>query len=268
MPRPQHFINLERKFQETNSVSEYQRLWSIFNNWLVAHIGNSQDRQCIEAFKSLPETKIWISDIIANSTVATPHRVTDGLQGSRPRFNSNNVISKLFRECSKSNTVEPRINYPWRPGTESRVRQSNAITLNEAEFVLAYRCHGKMLYDEISYPGISFHQSLEVLGVYGTGCCFYRDVPNSDTTFPTNSAHYSALMVDIMRTKPQLSQLVQLIDSTTISTIENDTIELLYNVRNTAVHGTLDYLDGNDNSAARAASDCLSSLLKDIKQNW
>ncbi len=268
MPRPQHFIDLERRYQETNSVSEYQRLWSLFNSWLVDHIGTTQDRQCVEAFKVLPETKNWISTEINNSAITTPQRVTDGLQGSRPRFRANSVISTLFRECSKSNIIEPRINYPWRPGTNARVRQSNAITLCEADFVLAYRCHGKMLYDNISYPGITFHQSLEVLGVYGTGSCFYRDIPNSDTTFPNNSIHYSGLMVDIMRAKPELSQLVELIDSTTITSIENDTIELLYNVRNTAVHGTLDYLNVDDNSAARAASDCLCSLLKDIIQNW
>ena len=267
MPKPQHFIDLERRYQETNSVSEYQRLWSIFNVWLVAHIDNAQDRQCIESFKLLPETQNWISRVI-NSAITTPHRVTDGLQGSRPRFKSNNVISKLFRECSNSNVIEPRINYPWRTGTELRVRQSNAITLSESEFVLAHRCHGNILYQNMAYEGVTFHQALEILGVFGTGCCFYRDSPNTDPTFPNNSEHYSSIMVEIMRTKPEISQLVELIDSSTITSITNDTIELMYNVRNTAVHGTLDYLDNNDNSAARAASDCLSSLLKDIIQNW
>lgn len=268
MPKPQHFIDLERRFQETNSVSEYQRLWSIFNVWLVAHIGDTQDRHCIESFKLLPETQNWITNVISNSAIAIPHRITDGLQGSRPRFKSNNVISTLFRECSNSNVIEPRINYPWRAGTEPRVRQSNAIAISESEFVLAYRCHGNMLYENMSYEGISFHQSLEVLGIFGTGCCFYKGTPNTDPAFPNNSSHYSGLMVDIMRTKPELSELVNLIDSTTITSILNDTTELMYNVRNTAVHGTLDYLDKNDNSAARAASDCLSSLLKDIIQNW
>ena len=57
MTRP-HFDDLNRRYAETDWVSEYQRLWAIFNHWFVAHIGNSQDRHCIEALKAFPETTI------------------------------------------------------------------------------------------------------------------------------------------------------------------------------------------------------------------
>ncbi len=262
MPTRPHFEDLNRRYSETDWVSEYQRLWAIFNHWFVAHIGNTQDRHCIENLKSDPKTTIWVNRIIAESKIKRPQRVTDGLDGSHPRFAANNVISRLFRDTMNSSVIEPRINYPWRPGSESRVKIINAIALDEDMFIKAYRAHGAMLQENMTFD-LTFHQTLELVGVYATGCCFYRDTPSA-----LKSEYYANQMIDKFRTIPELNALVSLVESQDITSISEDIIEILYNVRNTAIHGDLDFLIKEDNLAAKSACEALDSLIQDIRDNW
>lgn len=257
-----NFDDLNRRYVETDWVSEYQRLWAIFNHWFVAHIGNSQDRHCIENIKSLPETTRWVNRIIEVSKIKRPQRTSDGLDGSHPRFSANNVISRLFRDTINSPVIEPRINYPWRAGTESRVKKSNAIALNEDMFIKAYRAHGIMLYENMTF-NLTFHQTLELVGVHATGCCFYRDTPST-----LESEYCANKMVDKFRDIPELNVLMSLVESQEITTISNDVIETLYNIRNTAIHGSLDFLIKADNLAAKSACESLDSLIQDIRDNW
>lgn len=257
-----HFDDLNRRYAETDWVSEYQRLWAIFNHWFVSQTGNSNDRNCIEAIKSYTETSRWAERIIDESKIKRPPRVSDGLDGSHPRFAANNVISNLIRETKRSAVIEPRINYPWRAGSEVRVRISNAIALDEGSFIKAYRAHGTMLEENMSFE-LTFHQTLELVGIYATGCCFYRDTPST-----TESEYYGIQMIDKCRSITELQELVSLCDSTDVTRIHQDTIEYLYNVRNTAMHGELDFLIEVDNSAAKAACEALDSLIRDIRDNW
>lgn len=257
-----HFDDLNRRYAETDWVSEYQRLWAIFNHWFIAHIGSPQDRHCIQALKALPETTRWVERIVEESRIKRPQRVSDGFDGSHPRFAANNVISHLFRETMNSPVIEPRINYPWRRGREPRIRASNAIALDEHSFILGYRAHGEILKENMTFE-LTFHQTLELVGVHATGCCFYRNTPS------TLQSQYCAIqMIDKFRAIPALNNMVSLYESTNITTLTEDTIEMLYNVRNTAIHGSLDFLEETDNSAAKAASEALDSLIQDIRDNW
>jgi len=257
-----HFDDLNRRYSETDWVSEYQRLWAIFNHWLVVHVGNSQDRHCIETLKQLPETKVWIDRIIEESSFKRTHRNTEGLANSLPRFTADNVISRLFRDTINSPVIEPRITYPWRPGTESRVRETNSIAIDEEAFMLGYKAHGILLYENMVYD-LTFHQTLELGGIHTTGCCFYLATPSTQ-----DAKIYFEHLIDKFRSIPELSKVVSLFDSTQTTTIVEDTIEMLYNVRNTAMHGSLDFLITEDNSAARSASEALDSLIQDIRDNW
>jgi len=257
-----HFEDLNRRYAETDWVSEYQRLWAIFNHWFAAHVGSSQDRPCIENIKSDQETTIWVNRIIEESKIKRPQRIADGLDGSHPRFAANNVLSRLFRDTINSPVIEPRINYPWRAGTERRVKKTNAIALDEDMFIKAYRSHGEMLQENMTFD-LTFHQTLELVGVHATGCCFYRDTPS--TLEPVYCANQ---MVNKFRSIPELNVLVSLVDSQEITTIAQDTIEMLYNIRNTAIHGSLDFLIRADNLAAKSACEALGSLIQDIRDNW
>jgi hypothetical protein len=70
------------------------------------------------------------------------------------------------------------------------------------------------------------------------------------------------------RTVGSLADLVSMIDSDTPTAIEEDIVETLYNLRNVAMHGSLDFLREEDNAAARAGYDLLDSLIRDIRANW
>jgi len=128
-----HFTDLRRRYREADWVSEFQRLWAIFNHWLVAHVGNHQDRVCIEHLKAEPDLTRWIDEVIQSTAYNMPHRVTDGYGGSYPRFAADNEISYFFRAVAASPVVKPRINRPWRAGTEPRVQKTHAITLDRAQ---------------------------------------------------------------------------------------------------------------------------------------
>ena len=257
-----HFDDLNRRYVETDWVSEYQRLWAIFNHWFITHIGNTQDRHCIEAQKALPEMTSWTARVIEESRVKRPQRTSDGLDGSHPRFAANNVISALFRDAINSPVIQPRINYPWQSGAEPRVRIINALAIGEDMFIKAYRAHGVMLQENMTF-NLTFHQTLELVGVYATGCCFYRHTPST-----LESNYCAKQMVDKFRLIPELNLLVALADSTDVTNLTQDTIEMLYNVRNTAMHGSLDFLVKKDNLAAKSACEALDSLIQDIRDNW
>jgi hypothetical protein len=257
-----HFDDLNRRYSETDWVSEFQRLWAIFNHWLVLHVEKTQDRECIESLKTREEISTWITRIIRESQTKRTQRIADGVIGSILKFRENNSISRMFRDVSASSVIEPRLNYPWRPGVEKRIRKITSIAISEDMFVKAYRVHGVFLQDNMDFD-LTLHQTLELVGVFGTGCCFYRNIPPS-----TGNKSKARELVNAFRAIPKLADFVSMIDSVETSSIVNDTIETLYNVRNTAMHGSLDFLDQQDNQAAHSACDVLNSLIQDIRDNW
>lgn len=248
-------------------MSEYQRLWAIFNHWLFAHSCRKTDRECIEALKDDINLESWVQSVTQRSAYNYPHRVTDGYGGSYPRFAADNEISRFFRAAQESPVLEPRINWPWRKGAETRVRETNAITLTRSQFRAAYDVHAKVLASE---EGIvhndTLHQVLPALGVHATGCCFYRAPIPVGVTVSTSAL--AKMTLSGFRGENSLSLLVSLADSKTPTPLAADIVETLYNLRNVAMHGSLDFLRENDNAAARAGYDLLDSLIRDIRNRW
>ena len=165
-----------------------------------------------------------------------------------------------------SPVVEPRINRPWRAGTDSRVRVTHAITLERAQFRAAYEAHAQVLQEGIADFDLTIHQTLPALGVHTTGCCFYRGAV--DTGLPAGTKGYGNRMVDLFRSSPSFAELVHMIESPDPTDLASDVVETLYNVRNAAMHGSLDFLNEQDNATARAAYDLLDSLVRDIRDRW
>ncbi len=262
-----HFDDLRRRYREVDWVSEYQRLWAIFNHWFFGHTGKQNDRGCLDSLKMAPELSVWVDDVIQASAYNYPERVTDGYGGSYPRFAADNVISLFFRAAENSPRLEPRINWPWRPGSEQRVRQTHALTLTREQFRDAYDVHHCVL---ASSAGIVFeetlHQVLPALGVGATGCCFYR--VTAPTNISSDTRELAQLTLQELRTVTTLSGLVNLIDSNTPTDLGADILETLYNLRNIAIHGVLDFLQERDNAAARAGYDLLDSLIRNVRDHW
>jgi hypothetical protein len=262
-----HFDDLRRRYREADWISEYQRLWAIFNHWFFAYTGQQNDRGCLDYLKKATELSTWIDDVIQASAYNYPHRVTDGYGGSYPRFAADNVISLFFRAAETSPTLEPRIQWPWRPGSEQRVRQTHALTLTREQFRDTYDAHHRAL---ASPAGMVFdetlHQVLPALGVGATGCCFYRVTPPASISLETRAL--AKLTLQELRTVTTLNGMVSLIDSNTPTDIGTDILETLYNLRNIAVHGTLDFLQERDNAAARAGYDLLDSLIRNVRDRW
>jgi len=205
--------------------------------------------------------------VIHASAYNYPHRVTDGYGGSYPRFAADNVISVFFRAAESSPTLEPRINRPWRTGSDRRVRQTHALTLTREQFRDAYDAHHRaldspvgMVFDE------TLHQVLPALGVGATGCCFYRVAPPISISSATRAL--AQLTLQELRTVTTLSGLVSLIESNTQTEFGADILEMLYNLRNIAIHGALDFLQERDNAAARAGYDLLDSLIRNVRERW
>jgi hypothetical protein len=262
-----HFDDLRRRYREADWVSEYQRLWAIFNHWFFAHTGQQNDRRCLESLKSSPELTSWIDNVIQASAYNYPHRITDGYGGSYPRFAADNVISLFFRASQTSPTLEPRINRPWRPGSDQRVRSTHALTLTREQFRNAYDAHHRalalpdgILFDE------TLHQILPALAIGATGCCFYR--VTTPASISSNTRALAQLTLQELRTVGTLRELVYLIDSSTPTYLGADVIETLYNLRNIAVHGALDFLQERDNAVARAGYDLLDSLIHNVRDRW
>lgn len=262
-----HFDDLRRRYQEADWVSEYQRLWAIFNHWLFAHEGKKTDRACIEALKANNNLELWVQRVIQRSANYGPDRIGDAYGGSYMRFAADNEISRFFLAAQESPVLEPRISWPWRKGTEHRVRETHAVALTRAQFRSAYSIYAGILASE---QGIihdeTFHQAFAALGVHASGCCFFRASISTGVTKTT--MNFAKWALDHFRDVPSLAPLVSLADSTTPTVLAADIVETLYNLRNIAMHGSLDFLIEKDNAAARAGYDVLDSLLRDIRDTW
>jgi hypothetical protein len=84
----------------------------------------------------------------------------------------------------------------------------------------------------------------------------------------SNTRALAQLTLQELRTVGTLSDLVYLIDSSTPTYLGADVIETLYNLRNIAVHGALDFLQERDNAVARAGYDLLDSLIHNVRARW
>ena len=73
---------------------------------------------------------------------------------------------------------------------------------------------------------------------------------------------------DAFRDEDSLKSLTELAASPELTPFAHDIVETLYNLRNVAVHGSLDFLDERDNVAARAGCDLLDSLIRNIRDHW
>ena len=266
-----HFDDLRRRYREPDWVSEYRRLWAIFDHWFSAHTRQPtrqpNGRECLESLKKAPELSCWVDDVIQASAYNYPHRITDGYGGSYPRFAADNVISLFFRAAETSPTLEPRIIWPWRNRSKSLVRQTHALTLTREQFRDTYDAHHRAL---ASPAGMVFdetlHQVLPALGVGATGCCFYRVTPPASISSETRAL--AQLTLQELRTVTTLNGMVSLIDSNTPTDLGADILETLYNLRNIAIHGALDFLQERENAAARAGYDLLDSLIRNVRDRW
>lgn len=266
MTRPAHYTDLSRRYREVDWVSEFQRLWAIFNHWMTAQVGQSQDRACIENLKQQPRLADWVNRRISATQYPRPVRLEDGYAGSYPRFAADNELSLLFKAVEASPVLAARVSHEWRQGCDRKVKISCAITLTEDQFLLAYRVHARVLEEGIADFHLTLHETLPLLGVSATGCCFFRETIAQAQA--DHNLRYAQRFLDLMRLEPTLSEFVHLVDANSPTAFYADVLETLYNVRNLAVHGSLDFLDANDNAAARAGFDTLDSLIRDIRDTW
>lgn len=261
-----HFDDLRRRHVETDWVSELQRLWAIFNHWFRSEYSLATDRGNIEEIKADPRLSAFVEKVIQETPYyLIPYRVTDGYGGAYPRFATNNVISRFFRGIVMSPALEPEINLPWRPSSAARPpRSTNTITLTSEEFREVYFHHSDLLAtSEYMVVDATLHQTFFAIGVRSTGCCFWRIDPVAVPEVP------AAFGQDFVRKCSTVSAFFNLLSSTDdLTSIESDMIETLYQARNGAVHGILDFLVPGDNAAARASCDLLDTLIQDIKSNW
>lgn len=259
-----HFDDLHSRYRETDWVSEFQRLWAIFNHWFHVETSKSKDRDCVEALKQDTRTQAWLDRITATTPhQKRPHREADGWGGTYPRFATDNEISSFFRAVGQSPVVAPRLNYPWRSGTEKRVKKTQTIALSFDEYHAAFRTHAALL-DDYMTMNLTIHQAFPVLGLRAVGCSLGRMSPAPS---PTLGQGYRDKFLAAMKSKvPPVAE--QLECTAPPTTLPQDVVETLYNVRNCAIHGHLDFLNGADNRAARAGCDLLDCLLRDIRDHW
>ncbi|MCP4504240.1 MAG: hypothetical protein GY822_30330 [Deltaproteobacteria bacterium] len=262
-----HFDDLRRRYRETDWVSELQRLWAIFNHWFAAEYSTvNYDRAQIELLKLDPRLSVFVYGIIeATPYFDAPHRITDGFGGAYPRFATDNVLSSFFRDVRKSPRLEPAINYPWRSSNAQKPPHlTTTIVLSREEFRECYlKFNAVSASSEFIPHRATLHQLLGVAGVASTGCCFWRcdPVPIQGVPLAFANAFFAA-----STTIPTFHEFATATPDQT--TLEVDLVETLYQARNAAMHGSLDFLIPGDNAAARGACDFLDALLQDIRDNW
>lgn len=258
-----HFSDLQMRYREIDSVTEFQRIWSALNQWFVRETAHSNDRACIDALKTDIRTVDWVKRIIAGSEPQRTDRLSEGYLAAYSRFKADNVLSRFFAAAQRSPVVRARIHHTWRTCSDTRIRPTHVLALTSDQFREVYDAHASALASELGIVhNETLYQTLSALGLRATGCCFAREPQGVATSA------MATLTMSELRKSPSLADFVSMVDAATPTTLAADAIETLYNVRNCAVHGSLNASTTEDNEAARRGCDLLDSLVRDILTHW
>jgi len=241
-----HHDKLARKYREVDWVSEYQRIWAYFDEWLRGEYPLlDTQRKRIEAFKKGSPYEPWLrgriqkdtaDGLIENSWAAVAAFI--GRDGLVPQFARN-----WFR-------VYPGLVIPRKRG--SYRLSLVTLELNAVE-KLYWAVEDWLASEEGVAESISFFQLLSQWGIGVAGDCFYKVNGQPSKDMPGRLA-------DVIQSEASLQPLNQIVNGS--ASYVADVAEMLYTLRNDAVHGDLDFLNPNQNDLARAGFELMVDLIK------
>ena len=261
---PAHGKELERRYLGIDYVAEFQRHWSYLNQWLRTKFAGSTDRDLVENFKSDVRCESALQDALAlghNSTLVNRMSGPGKWVGDLDmyRFFTDTVGSTFVEACFSTPAVATKLNLCG-PAPVDRVRGTATTYLDENKFVDLYRSVVAQGDNFMSEEMMSVREALSVRGIDFAGRTFTRDATVTSTT----RVHYADACWAAIDSTPSLCQLSALAISPIAPGPAHDLMEMVYLVRNLAVHGTLDFLDPTHNAVAQAALSILDRLVQEV----
>lgn len=166
-----------------------------------------------------------------------------------------------MRQCWFDSIIGPRLN-PLGKTNKEKVHPTTTIHITLTQYRKLHRYRGQALeaYMDVEDKGIS--SILAFGGITSIGSCFFRDPLQSLPADPDR--HFFEHCWSLIEADQDLQMLNNLRLFNAIADLPADIIEMLYLVRNAAVHGDLDFLDTSNNGVARSGLFLLNEIIAEI----
>jgi hypothetical protein len=260
--------DVERRYRPTDWVSEYQRLWAIFNYWLTnATKKGIPENQKIKIFKDQISDELdkWTSNL---TRYARPTEVKQySFLEIYSRFESRSLISDFFMAIEDlPASLKADTHFESVRKTKKYIVP---LQLSSDALQVTHKIYSNLLSSEFGILyNVTFHDALNALKIEMTGPFLYRTAPT--LKIQKEHAEFAAKLVDEFRKNEALQPLIDLIEANDkdVKSLSSEIIDRLYCLRCMAVHGDLDFLEETHNHVARTAFDLLESLIRAFIRGW
>jgi len=254
-----HDNDLRRRYREIDFVSEFQKYWAYFNKWFKTETKKSRDRESIEALKKDKRMRKIIADLLTEGQKHVP--LFNSPARDLVAYLAENKISIFVRDCWLCSIIRTQLNL-FNPKSVNRVHGTATvhITIQEYRHVYCLCREMEARREFMSEPEVSMSRLFEAGQIRHVGSCFYGEPQVASVM---QSRLYDAIWNSI-ENDALLATLSGLKKSTHKSGICSDVLEMLYLVRNNAVHGTLDFIDKTHNVVSRSGVFLLQAIIEKL----
>jgi len=256
-----HDNELRRRYHKIDFVSEFQKYWAYFNKWFKVETGKSKDRDSIEALKGNNRIHKIIADLLTERQEHVPLFNFSIPARDLTAYLTDNQTSMFVRDSWLCPIIRNSLNL-FNPKVVNQVRGTATVHITIQEYRRTYTLCQEMEARPqfMSYEDFSMSRLFEYGKIRHVGSCFYRE---SQSTSAPQSIFYDACWTAIEKDL-NLVILKDLRASSHNPGICSDLLEMLYVVRNKAVHGTLDFVDERHNTVSRSGLFLLQAIIEKL----
>lgn len=258
-----HNHELARRYLGIDYVAEFQRHWSYLNRWFRIEFSTNTDRDGVEQLKTDVRVERAISilrDQGHSPLIQGRISGNDNRHGDVDiyRYSTPTPLSAFVTACFDADPIAAAINL-FNPANENQVRGTATIALEPGPFIDLYRSVTAPSDRFMDQPMMSVEEALSMKQISFSGAMFYRDPIVGP--LPADRRPYAEACWQSITSNPALTELADLGRSSIGIGLHHDILEMVYIVRNAAVHGDLDFLAPSHNEVARTALTVLDGLV-------
>jgi hypothetical protein len=261
-----HQTELERRYVGIDYVAEFQRHWSYLNRWFRTEYATDRDRDGVEQLKTDARVARALHTAVDDGhETKIINRISGGDERHGDvdiyRYSTPTVLSELVAAVFAARPTASAMNL-YGPQNANSVRGTATVHVDLDEFLSFYwavTALGDLFMDQ---EVMSVAEALSLKGIKFAGSMFYRDdtVQLIDASRkPFAEACWNGILHD-----PELGGLVDLANSHIAPGLQHDVMEMIYVVRNRAVHGDLDFMERAHNRVARSALAVLDRIVSEL----
>lgn len=261
MPQQNQNRELARRYREIDFVAEFQKYWAYFNKWFMTQTGAANDRVGINALKTDPIITRILTGLFNEGHENARLFGSDRTERDLYDFLTENRVSGFVRACWECALIRDKINL-FNRLPDSGVRATGTVNISIEVWRDIYTiCRGveAEVYNLDKKWG-GMNKLFEYSKISNVGSAFFKDLTLPDPGLnPLLQECWQGIESD-----QSYADIVALRDWSATPGVVPDLMEMLYLVRNHAMHGELDFVDESHNAVSSAGLFLLQGIIEAI----